>query len=181
MFRSLSQSRVRRPGTVQRGGPLEHDPLIALIAGGVQQHRGLARERGRYLHGAGDRQAEIIQQGAAKHVRAAHQVVAAGPQHVEHDQRDRDRGQQPGARSAGGHPPLQRGEVRPRTGQGDDLPVQDQSPAPGRGREHAEFGIGGGDVAAAAGPGPDSPARHCDAGPQAVPLHLGHELGGIRR
>jgi len=65
---------------VQRGEPLEHDSLVALLAGGGQQHLGLAGERGRYLHGAGDRQAEILQQGAAQHIRAARQVIAAGSQ-----------------------------------------------------------------------------------------------------
>jgi len=85
-------------------------------------------------------------------------VVAAGPQHVEDDQRDRHRGEQPGARPASGHPPLQQGEIRARTGQGDNLAVQDEGPAPGGGREHAELGIGGGDVAAGAGPGRTRPS-----------------------
>jgi hypothetical protein len=30
-------------------------------------------------------------------------------------------------------------------------------------------------------PGPDPPAGHGDPGPQAIPLQLGHELGGICR
>jgi hypothetical protein len=139
------------------------------------------RRPGWYLHGAGDLQAQVLQQGTAQHVRAAHEVVAAGPEHVEPDQRDRHRGQQPVPRPAGVHPPLQQGEVRPRTGQGDDLPVQDQGHGPGRGGEHTELGIGGSDVTAAPGLGPDPPVRDGDAGPQAVPLHLGHEPGGVRR
>ena len=51
----------------------------------------------------------------------------------------------------------------------------------GHGGERGELGIGGGDVAAGTGPDPDPPARHRDAGPQAIPLRLGHELGGVRR
>ena len=63
---------------VQRRGTLEHDPLQALGAGNLQQRRGIARERGRHLHGAGHLEAEILQQGAAQHVRAAGEVLAAG-------------------------------------------------------------------------------------------------------
>jgi hypothetical protein len=126
-------------------------------------------------------QAEVLQQRPAQRVRAAREMVAAGPQHIEDDQRDGHRGQQPGTRPTGAHPPLQQGEVRPRTGQGDDLLVRGQPPAPGHRGERAEFGIGGSDVAPGTGPGPDPPVRHGDTGAQAVPLHLGHELGGVRR
>jgi len=54
-------------------------------------------------------------------------------------------------------------------------------PAPGHSGERAELGIDRGDVAAAPGPGPDPPAGHGDAGAQAVPLHLRHELISVRR
>jgi hypothetical protein len=69
-------------------------------------------------------EAEIFEEGAAQHVRAAGDVLAAGAEHVEDDQGDRHRGEQPGTGPAGAHPPLQHGEVRPRAGHGDDLPVQ---------------------------------------------------------
>ena len=46
------------------------------------------------------------------------------------DQDHRGGGEQLGAWPAGAHPPLQHSEVRAWTGQGDDLPVQDQGPAP---------------------------------------------------
>jgi hypothetical protein len=138
----------------------------------VRAFRGCARSRGA-------RSAVRQTYKDAAH-RWARELAAAGPQHVEHDQRDRHRGEQPGARPAGAHPPLQRREVRARTGQGDDLTVQDQGPAPGHSGEHTELGVGGGDVAAVPGPGPDPAARHGDAGAQPVPLHLGDELGGVR-
>jgi hypothetical protein len=92
MFRILSHSRVRRPEWYSDAGRLSTIPSQVLIAGSGQQRRGIAWERGRHLHAAGQLKAEILEEGTAQHVRAASEVLTAGAPHIENDPRDRHRG-----------------------------------------------------------------------------------------